>query len=160
MPEVRPPSHAENFYKGSVESLKRQIEECFLQKFGPGNLPKVNLPGERKIVSLVVPHAGYLYSGPTAANAYYELALDGIPDIFIIIGPNHTGLGSAVSIMIESVWRTPLGDALIDKHVSSDIQKLSKYIDIDESAHRYEHSIEVQLPFLQCIWRAHQICAN
>jgi AmmeMemoRadiSam system protein B len=152
MPEVRPPSHAGTFYKGSAEALTRQIEECFLHKFGPGNLPRVNLLGQRKIVSVVTPHAGYLYSGPIAANAYYELALDGRPEIFVIIGPNHTGLGSAVSIMLEGVWRTPLGDALIDKQVSDDIQNSSKYIDIDESAHRYEHSIEVQLPFLQYIY--------
>jgi len=155
MLEVRPPSYAGTFYEASIGALKKQIKECFLHKFGPGNPPRVNLPGKRKIVSVVVPHAGYLYSGPTAANAYYELALDGRPDVFIIIGPNHTGLGSAVSIMLEGIWRTPLGDAFIDKQVSGDIQKSSKYIDIDESAHRYEHSIEVQLPFLQYIYGEH-----
>jgi len=150
--KVRPPAQAGAFYAGSEDALKRQIESCFLHKFGPGSIPKVNLPGQRRVVSLVCPHAGYMYSGPTAANGYHQLASDGRPDIFVLIGPNHTGIGSGVSIMQEGAWRTPLGDVEIDAAMAKEIQRSSSYIDIDDSSHLHEHSIEVQLPFLQYVY--------
>jgi len=150
--KVRLPSQAGAFYAGSEDALKRQIEGCFLHKFGPSKIPKVNLPGQRRVVSLVCPHAGYMYSGPIAANSYYQLASDGRPDVFVLIGPNHTGIGSGVSIMEEGAWRTPLGDVEIDTAVAKAIQRSSGYIDIDDTAHLHEHSIEVQLPFLQYVY--------
>jgi AmmeMemoRadiSam system protein B len=108
--------------------------------------------GARRIIGLVCPHAGYMYSGPVAANAYYQLALDGRADVFIILGPNHQGIGSGVAIMDRGVWRTPLGDAEVDADVAREIIQHSEIIDVDDSAHMYEHSIEVQLPFLQYIY--------
>ncbi len=93
-----------------------------------------------------------MYSGPVAANAYYQLALDGSISTFVILGPNHQGFGSGVAIMNLGVWRTPLGDVEIDADVAREILNHSDIIDVDETAHAYEHSIEVQLPFLQYIY--------
>jgi len=93
-----------------------------------------------------------MYSGPVAAHSYAALAENRRPEVAVIIGPNHTGLGSGVSIMLEGVWRTPLGDTPIAVEVARSIQKNSSYVDIDEKAHTYEHSIELQLPFLQFIY--------
>ncbi len=150
--KIRRPSQAGMFYAGNPEDLKKQIEECFLHKFGPGKIPKVAEDGPRKIIGLVCPHAGYMYSGPIAAHAYYRLAIDGKPETFVIMGPNHMGYGSAIALMNEGIWRTPLGDIEIDYDTASKILRASELIDIDDTAHRYEHSIEVQLPFLQYLY--------
>jgi AmmeMemoRadiSam system protein B len=149
---VRRPTQAGSFYAGDAESLKQQVESCFLHSFGPKKLPKICSDGARKIVGLVCPHAGYMYSGPVAANAYYELALDGVPETVVILGPNHTGYGSALSVMDEGVWRTPFGDVEVDSLVARELCKETGLLDVDESAHRFEHSIEVQLPFLQYLF--------
>ena len=140
------------FYAGTAESLKAQIEECFTHKLGPGKLPKVAEKGPRSLVGFVSPHAGYVYSGPVAAHGYYNMALDGIPEVIAIFGPNHTGQGSGISIMNEGVWRTPLGDAQIDTETAKMVMRESSLIDLDDSAHTFEHSIEVQLPFLQYLY--------
>jgi hypothetical protein len=87
-----------------------------------------------------------------AANAYYELAQDGKPDIAVILGPNHTGYGSALALMNDGVWRTPLGDVEIDVETANQIVQKAGVVDVDEAAHRFEHSIEVQLPFLQYLY--------
>jgi AmmeMemoRadiSam system protein B/AmmeMemoRadiSam system protein A len=93
-----------------------------------------------------LPHAGYIYSGPVAGATISKIRLR---DTFIILGPNHTGLGKAFSIMTQGFWRTPLGDVEIDSELARNIATLSSYLEKDSDAHRYEHSIEVQLPFLQ-----------
>ncbi len=72
-------------------------------------------------MGLICPHAGYLYSGPVAASAFYELAIDGKPDTVVLLGPNHTGYGSALSIMREGTWQTPLGNVEIDSAVADAI---------------------------------------
>jgi AmmeMemoRadiSam system protein B len=138
---------AGSFYPGNENALKKQIEECFAHKLGPGEIP-VYKKGDRKIKGVVVPHAGYVYSGPVAAHVYSALANDGFPETFIIIGPNHTGYGSGVAVTTES-FNTPLGDVNVDKELAKEL--LDTIIDNDIDAHRYEHSIEVQLPFLQYI---------
>ena len=150
--KIREACQAGAFYAGTAKSLKTQIEDCFLGKYGPGSLPKINEKGERIIKALVCPHAGYMYSGQVAAHSYFALANDGIPEVIVIIGPNHTGMGSGISIMDEGKWRTPLGELEIDSSLAKEIYKNSSIIDIDEMAHKYEHSIEVQLPFLQYIY--------
>ena len=101
---------------------------------------------------MICPHAGYLYSGPVAASAYYELALDGKPDTVVLLGPNHTGCGTALSLMREGVWQTPLGKVEIDSKMADSILHETSVVDVDDLAHRYEHSIEVQLPFLQFLY--------
>jgi AmmeMemoRadiSam system protein B len=93
-----------------------------------------------------------MYSGPVAAHGYHYLALDGKPDTVVIFGPNHTGAGSGLAIMREGTWHTPLGEAMIDSTVADTIVKQSDIIDVDESAHMQEHSIEVQLPWLQFLY--------
>lgn len=152
MAKVRRPCQAGAFYEGNAESLKRQIEECFLSNLGPQKIPKVAANGPRKIVGLVCPHAGYMFSGPVAAHSYYELAVDGKPDVIFLFGPNHTGMGSGLAVMNEGFWRTPLGDVEIDNQAAERLVKEAKIIDVDDSAHTYEHSIEVQLPFLQYLY--------
>ncbi|MEM3061369.1 MAG: AmmeMemoRadiSam system protein B, partial [Candidatus Bathyarchaeia archaeon] len=150
--KIRRACQAGAFYAGTTKSLKAQIESCFLGKYGPGSLPKLNECGERRIKALICPHAGYMYSGQVAAHSYFALASDGIPEAVVIVGPNHTGMGSGVSIMNQGIWLTPLGKTEIDSSLAKEICKTSSLIDVDESAHEYEHSIEVQLPFLQYIY--------
>jgi len=152
MAKVRRPCQAGAFYAGTAESLKKQIENCFLHELGPGKIPETIKTGPRQVVGLVCPHAGYMFSGPVAAHAYYKLALDGKPDIVVLFGPNHTGYGSALAVMNEGFWRTPLGDVEIDAELANQIVDESHIIDVDDSAHRFEHSIEVQLPFLQYLY--------
>ena len=150
--KVRSPSQAGSFYAGTYGALQQQIKECFSHPLGPGEIPRpVDRPLEH-VIGLVCPHAGYMYSGPVAAHAYYHLSLDGKPESVIIMGPNHTGLGSAISMMNKGAWRTPLGDVEIDTELAERILKVSEIIDVDEYAHRFEHSIEVQLPFLQYLF--------
>jgi AmmeMemoRadiSam system protein B len=150
--KIRRPTQAGAFYEGDAEALKIQIENCFLQEPGPKKHPQVNKNGPRQLVGLICPHAGYMYSGAVAANAYYELACDGKPDIVVILGPNHTGYGSALSLMNEGVWRTPFGDVEVDVETANQIVKETRIVDVDDAAHRFEHSIEVQLPFLQYLY--------
>ena len=152
MHQIRLPSVAGAFYEGKAEMLRAQIEYCFRHKLGPRRIPSVNEEGQRKIVGLVCPHAGYVYSGPIAANAYFELALDGRPETVIILGPNHRGNGNPLATTSEGFWRTPLGDAEVDSETANTIINESQLVDIDRFAHLNEHSIEVQLPFLQYLY--------
>jgi len=145
---------AGQFYEGSQQSLREQIEGCFKHELGPGALPKVVNKSLQSTVGLVSPHAGYMFSGPVAAHGYKRLAEDGKPDVVVLLGPNHSGSGSALAMMKEGVWRTPLGDVEIDSSTASAILGASNIIDADDSAHAFEHSIEVQLPFLQFLYGA------
>ncbi len=124
------------------------INECFTGKLGPGEIPKVNPMSQaaRTIVGAVAPHAGYVYSGQVAAHTYAAIAKDGFPSTFVIIGPNHTGLGTLVAVSDED-FETPLGVVKNDAKLSKALWK--GVIDKDNESHTYEHSIEVQLPFLQ-----------
>ncbi|MDG6222638.1 MAG: AmmeMemoRadiSam system protein B [Candidatus Bathyarchaeota archaeon] len=150
--KLRYPAVAGSWYAGTPDGLNHQIQNLFTHKLGPGSLPLVMQDGPRIFVSLIVPHAGYMASGPVAAHAYYHLAFDGKPDVIVILGPNHTGLGSAISLMNEGAWRTPLGDVPIDTQIANEILQNSDVIDIDDRAHLREHSIEMQLPFLQYLY--------
>ncbi len=150
--KTRHPSVAGLFYAGDPATLRSQIEELFTHRLGPGSTPHLSPERKKESLGFVVPHAGYMYSGPIAAHAYYKIASEGKPDAFIIIGPNHTGYGTLVSVMAEGEWLTPLGRVPIDAELAMEITKESIYADIDEKAHLYEHSIEVQLPFLQYIY--------
>ncbi len=146
MDKLRKPAVSGQFYDGSKDNLKKRIEECFLDNRGPMSLPKIT-QGNKKIKGIVVPHAGYIYSGAIAAHSYKFLANNGFANTFIILGPNHTGTGSGVSVMTEGSWLTPLGTVPINEKLSRQLCK--GIIDKDENAHMYEHSIELQLPFLQ-----------
>jgi len=150
--KIRQPAYAGTFYEGNARSLKTQIEDCFTHKLGPKTLPKAASGKLKTIIGLISPHAGYMYSGPVAAHSYHRLAQDGKPDTVVIFGPNHTGAGSGLAVIKEGAWRTPLGDVEIDSAAANEIVKESSIIDIDEVAHMREHSIEVQLPWLQYLY--------
>ena len=145
---MRSPAFAGQFYDSTRSELLKQIEWCYNHRFGPGKVPKLKA-GPRKLIGLVSPHAGYIYSGPVAAHGFTRMADDGKPDSIVLLGPNHTGAGSGVSIMTSGKWITPLGEVQIDQGLSKEITRASRIIDVDPNAHAYEHSIEVQLPFLQ-----------
>lgn len=148
MEKIRSPAVAGQFYPGTEQTLRQQLEECFREKRGVGRVPTL-VKGNTILKGLVVPHAGYIFSGAIASHAYARLAETGFADTFIILGPNHTGMGSGVSVMTEGAWNTPLGTVPIDSSLASSIA--TGIIDTDPSAHTYEHSVEVQLPFLQYI---------
>jgi hypothetical protein len=148
---VRRPYVAGSFYPREPQRLRNEIEDCFKHKLGPGRLP-VKSEKPRTITGIVCPHAGYVYSGHVAAHSYLALSEEKAPNTAVILCPNHTGLGSAVSIIGEGTWETPLGRVKIDAEISKAIFKASGMIDFDESAHQYEHSVEVQLPFLQYLY--------
>ncbi|KYK33455.1 MAG: hypothetical protein AYK22_06580 [Thermoplasmatales archaeon SG8-52-3] len=146
MENMRRPAVAGQFYEGNEKSLNERIKECFLDERGPKTLPKITKSNINNF-GVVVPHAGYIYSGAIAAHSYNFLVRNGFAKTFIIIGPNHTGMGSKVSVMTEGSWLTPLGKVPINEKLAKQIN--IEPITIDENAHTYEHSIEVQLPFLQ-----------
>jgi AmmeMemoRadiSam system protein B len=146
MTTIRNAAVAGQFYPGDARSLSQQLEECFTDKRGVGKIPVLK-KAKTTLKGLVVPHAGYVYSGAIASYAYSSLAESGFADTFIILGPNHTGMGSGVSVMTEGSWKTPLGTVPIDTKLAQHL--FTGIIDRDASAHTYEHSIEVQLPFLQ-----------
>jgi len=136
---------AGQFYSSSKSALIKELERCFLSPLGPGRIPEVNEEGERKMVGAVVPHAGLVFSGPVAAHVYAEMAEDGMPETIVIIGPNHTGYGRPISASSED-FETPLGLVKADHDI---ISRLRGVVEIDRAAHLYEHSLEVQMPFLQ-----------
>ncbi len=129
-----------------------RLNPAFSTSLAHRELPTINPKGPRQILGLICPHAGYVYSGAVAANAFFSLANDGTPNTFVILGPNHTGYGTGLSAMSEGAWRTPLGDVEIDTELAKAIAAETNILDLDEVAHKHEHSIEVQLPFLQYIY--------
>jgi len=145
---MRRPTVAGAFYEGDALLLKGQIDWCYTHPHGPGRVSCTKV-GKRSLVGLVSPHAGYMYSGPVAAHGFAYMARDGKPASVIILGPNHTGIGSGVSITTSGKWLTPLGDVEVDGLLANAIKKTCDLIDVDAVAHAREHSIEVQLPFLQ-----------
>ncbi|MEM4428123.1 MAG: AmmeMemoRadiSam system protein B [Zestosphaera sp.] len=150
---LRKPVVAGYFYEGRRESLIKQIEWAFTHKHGPGFIPKVSEVRSKESIGFVVPHAGYIYSGPVVAHSYAKLASEGKPDVFILLGPNHTGAGEIVSVWDEGVWETPLGHAIIDADLAKEIISNSQYARPDKQAHYEEHSLEVQIPFLQYLFK-------
>ena len=150
---MRKPVVAGSFYAGSQAGLRRQIEDCFKHTLGPGALPDVPKAGERHILGLVSPHAGYQYSGPVASHGFLQIASEPEPQTVIVLGPNHSGMGSAVALSNEDRWQTPLGDVELDIEAGESIISASRWAEWDDLAHSREHSIEVQLPFLQYIYQ-------
>lgn len=147
---LRKPAVAGMFYPDDSEELVKTIEDCFLHSFGPGKIPNIeSFEGNDYPVNVMVPHAGFQYSGTIAAHSYCELAKNGFPEVFIIIGPNHTGLGSEVSVFNKGEWITPLGNIQVDEEFADTLISFSDFASADFAAHMREHSIEVQLPFLQ-----------
>jgi len=144
--QIRTPAVAGMFYPSEKKELKKSIKECFLHKFGPGKIPPSNT--KKKIFGVICPHAGYMYSGPIACHSFYAISSDA-PELFIIIGPNHWGIGSSVATMKDCKWNTPLGDVEVDSEAAEEISHISEIIDVDYFSHTREHSLEVQIPIMQ-----------
>ena len=138
---IRPPAVAGRFYPANPEHLRAEVE---------GYLSVSADSPERKIGALgcVVPHAGYMYSGHVAGAVYRRLDL---PQRFVILCPNHTGMGEPLAIMSEGAWRTPLGEVQIDEELAAELKRQMPLLSEDDQAHRSEHALEVQLPFLQVL---------
>lgn len=155
---VREPAVAGTFYPADAESLLESIHRCFTHPLGPGHFLNKSINAlKEKTECLIVPHAGYEYSGPIAAHAYdvaYNFFNSNREHVsVIIIGPNHYGIGSALAISSANMWKTPLGNIEINKKLSKEILDICNIVRVDDSAHKNEHSIEVQVPFLQVVSR-------
>ena len=134
---IRKPVVAGRFYEGGKEALKREIQSCF----------KDPLPANKTFVKGVLsPHAGYMYSGHVAAAVLSRIEF---PETFVILGPNHTGMGEPCAVFDSGSWETPLGSVEVDEELASNVLESSAVFQSDTAAHQSEHSIEVQLPFLQ-----------
>ena len=141
---ARKPIISGQFYEDSKEMLNNQIKESFMHEKGPG------MPNNRiseKIIGVVSSHAGYAVCGPAMAYSFKQIAESEFPDLYIILGISHSGFGSCISL---ENWETPLGIAKTDVDFGRKLMKNSS-LDDDEIAQANEHSIEVQLPFLQFV---------
>lgn len=134
----RRPAVAGMFYERSPEKLRSQIATLLEGEAAPAE--------PMRIRAAVVPHAGLMYSGHVAAALYRAAAL---PKRFIILCPNHTGAGHFAAINRAGTWRTPLGEIAIDTELADALMKRVPDLVEDDDAHVAEHSLEVQLPFLQ-----------
>ncbi len=149
--KIRRPAVAGIFYPLDANELTLSIEESFLHRIGPRKKPPSNEAINERI-ALVSPHAGYMYSGPVAAHGYYACSyLKGV-ELVVIAGPNHHGIGSGLATVRQGAWETPLGKVEVDSDLAKRLVESSGIVDFDDSAHRSEHSIEVQIPFLQSIY--------
>lgn len=130
----RLPAVAGQFYSASPQALRAEVERCQ----DPQGRPEPMLIG-------ISPHAGLMYSGPVAGAVYARLAL---PETVVLIGPNHTGLGPSVSVYPDGTWLMPGCEVPVDRSLAQVILSRFPEAEPDESAHQYEHCLEVQLPFL------------
>jgi AmmeMemoRadiSam system protein B len=142
---MRQPVVAGRFYEGREAALRRQIEDCYRHSLGPGSLPEVRAGAPDRTAGWVVPHAGYLFSGPVAAFAFTDLAARGVPDTMVVFGTQHYST-SSVAVSYED-HMTPLGPCRVDKDLAQAVTQGP--IEHNEYVHQSEHSLEVQLPFLQ-----------
>ncbi|MDP8259696.1 MAG: AmmeMemoRadiSam system protein B [Candidatus Gygaella obscura] len=132
---VRYPVVAGKFYPGEKDKLSSMLKDLVTDS-----------NQKKDCLGCILPHAGYVYSGKVAGKTISEVE---IKNTCIIIGPNHTGMGKKFSVFAEGKWQTPLGDVKIDHLLAKDLIKNCSLLEPDILAHRYEHSIEVILPFLQ-----------
>ena len=137
MPEtrIRKPVFSGQFYPETAAEIKEQI-----QKFISADTAKENC------IACMLPHAGYVYSGSTAAKTVSRVQ---VKETVIILGPNHTGYGADFSIMSKGAWLTPLGKLNIDTNLAQNIIQSCDFLEENEQAHISEHSIEVELPIFQ-----------
>jgi len=149
--QVRKPAVAGTFYPSNPKDLSRTIEACYLHLLGPGKKPPAPR-GTSTTVAVVAPHAGYEYSGPVAAHSYLHASSLPDPELIVVVAPNHYGIGSGVSTFKEGFWETPLGRMRVDSEASAKLVRDAGVATFDPDAHRMEHSLEVQLPFLQMIY--------
>jgi AmmeMemoRadiSam system protein B len=136
---LRQPAVSGRFYPGEPDELARQVESFCAR-------PRDAAP--RRAIACMVPHAGYMYSGHVAGAVYARLEL---PRRFILVGPRHFPRGAAQAILSQGAWQTPLGQAEIDAALASELKRACGGLVEDDVAHRTEHALEVQLPFLQAL---------
>ena len=139
---VRIPAVAGRFYPGRAEELLREVREFT----STGKIPVET--GRIAAIGCVAPHAGYIYSGNVAGAVYSRLK---IPERCVILCPNHTGKGRPLAIMANTTWQTPLGEVAADAGMGARLLRRFPALQEDSAAHRAEHAIEVQLPFLQAL---------
>ena len=137
---LRTPAVAGRFYPGRADELLRDVREYT----SPGKTPVE--AGRIAAIGCVAPHAGYIYSGGVAGAVYARLE---IPERCVILCPNHTGKGRPLSIMADTTWQTPLGEVPADAEMGARLLRRFPALEENSAAHRAEHAIEVQLPFLQ-----------
>src|SRR5258708_5831772 len=133
---TRTPAVAGRFYPRHAEELRRDILEY----------ASTEMEGSTRAIGCIAPHAGYMYSGPVAGAVYSQIE---IPNRVIVLCPNHTGKGHPLAIMTHTSWQTPLGDVKPNAELGISLQQRFPALQEDSTAHRSEHAIEVQLPFLQ-----------
>jgi len=137
---LRTPAVAGRFYPGRADELLRDVRKYT----SPANASVVT---ERiAAIGCVAPHAGYIYSGGVAGAVYSRLQ---IPQRCVILCPNHTGKGRPLAVMVDTAWQTPLGEVAADADLGARLLGRFRALQEDGAAHRGEHAIEVQLPFLQ-----------
>jgi len=134
---IRHPAVAGRFYPSDPNILLSDVRSYL----SPGAAPAPAL-------GCIVPHAGYMYSGPVAGAVYVQLQ---IPQRIIILCPNHTGIGRPLAIISDGVWKTPLGQVPVDTTLADALRKEFPPLTEDFEAHRNEHAIEAELPFLQSL---------
>ena len=149
--QVRRPAVAGAFYPADPRELEELIRASYLHRLGPGREPPSGYLSSG-VVPCLSPHAGYVYSGHVAAHSYLHVSSLRKPELVVIVGPNHYGVGSGVATFREGRWETPLGQVSVDAEAARKIVESTGILDYDPSAHRMEHSLEVQLPFLQLIY--------
>jgi len=139
---VRTPAVAGRFYPGRAEELLREVREFT-------STAKIPIEtGQIAAIGCVAPHAGYIYSGGVAGAVYSRVK---IPQRCVILCPNHTGKGRPLAIMANATWQTPLGEVAADPDMGARLLRRFPTLQEDNAAHRAEHAIEVQLPFLQTL---------
>lgn len=132
---IRYPAVAGRFYPNEPKTLLRDVRSYTVES-----------GAKMRALGCVVPHAGYMYSGHVAGAVYGRMAL---PKRFVILCPNHTGMGQPLAIMSAGRWLTPLGEVPIDTALAEALKSHCAPLREDQLAHRAEHALEVQLPFLQ-----------
>jgi AmmeMemoRadiSam system protein B len=139
------------FYDARADRLERTVHDCLAAAKGDGaHAARGAVAARNAAIGGIVPHAGYVYSGPVAGAVYASIR---IPATVVILCPNHTGRGAPLALDPSSAWRTPLGDVIVDRGLAERMLALCPSLEEDAEAHRREHSLEVQLPFLQVLRR-------
>lgn len=136
---VRHPAVAGRFYPSDPADLKEQVKVFLSQGRSPKRI---------HALGCIVPHAGYIYSGRVAGAVFAKLE---IPELCVVLCPNHTGMGLPLAIMSEGRWETPLGSVSIDQDFAANLKRRFPALQEDAAAHHSEHAIEVELPFLQTL---------
>lgn len=142
---VRDPIVSGRFYPGGSRQCAREVEECMPSESDIESLPA-------RLFGGIVPHAGWTYSGPTAAKVFAALAQRQTPETVILLGADHAHLAHTAAMFSSGAWSSPVGDVAVDERLAERISSMAPMIRDDVHAHDGEHSIEVQIPFVLHVW--------